>query len=51
MWIGGKSLPPGEYIVVITAGDRELTQKVTIVSGADFVLRVRLKEDKSAGER
>jgi len=46
-----EELPPGDYAVVITAGDQVLTQQVTVVSGADVILRVRLKEDKFVVER
>lgn len=46
-----EELPPGEYSVVITAGDQVLTQSVTVVSGADVTLRVRLIGDKFVVER
>lgn len=46
-----EELDAGEYTVVVTAGDQQLTEKVTVTVGGDATLRVRLKGDKFVVER
>ena len=41
-----EELPAGEYTVAVTAGDQQLTEKVTVAIGSDVTLRVRLNGDK-----
>jgi hypothetical protein len=39
-------LPPGDYKVVVRAGDQELTAPVTVKAGGDTIVRVGLKDDR-----
>jgi hypothetical protein len=48
---GPEELGAGEYTVVVTAGDQQLTEKVTVTTGGDVTLKVRLKGDTFVVER
>ena len=40
------ALPPGNYKVVVDAGDQQVTETVTIAVGADAVLRVTQRDGR-----
>ena len=44
-------LAPGDYKVVVRAGDQELSAPVTVKAGGDTIVRVSLKEDRFVIER
>ena len=48
----GQDVPPGEYKVVVQAGDEELViDRVTVAAGHDATVRVVRKGDRFALER
>jgi hypothetical protein len=48
---GKHELPPGDYKVVVTAGDESLTVPVTLALRQDVAIRVGIKDDRLVLEK